>query len=74
MGVVLGGCSSFVNIEGVYFPSWVASLLIGCVLSGLAVAAAGRSRWKPVLPNPGLVFVCLATVFTVAVWFLLFRQ
>jgi hypothetical protein len=70
--MVLSGCSAAPsrNILGSYFPSWMICALIGmCVTVGVHAlfVKAGIDRE---LPAPIIVYLALATAFSLAMWLL----
>ena len=70
--LILGGCSSAPsrNILGSYFPSWMI-----CALVGMCATVAVRILLVKVgidreLPMPIVVYLALATAFSLAMWLL----
>lgn len=71
---LLQGCGQVVDLEGVYFPSWVICLLTGVFGSAAALYALQRGSLRDCLPNHGLCFVCFATIFGILAWLVFFRS
>ena len=66
------GCAPTVDIEGVYFPGWLVSTIIG-VASGYALVYwLGRRSGARSLAESGVFFCSLTVGIAVAVWWLFF--
>jgi hypothetical protein len=71
--VFLAGCGrapSF-DVLGSFFPAWLACLALGLLLT--AVARWLLSRIHIVIALPVLTYPSLAALFTLTLWFALFR-
>jgi hypothetical protein len=68
----LSGCSSAPsrNILGSYFPSWMVCALIGMVATVAVRALLARTGIDAVLPMPIVVYLAIATAFSLAIWLL----
>jgi Protein of unknown function (DUF1656). len=66
--------SPSIDVLGSYFPAWLICIVAGVVLT--VVARLLFSAWKihPHLWAAPLVYVCLATVFALTIWLLVFRN
>jgi len=73
-GTLLQGCGRVVDLEGVYFPSWVICLLVGVSGSATALYYLQRGSLRDCLPNHGLCFVCFATILGILTWLIFFRS
>ncbi len=72
--LALAGCNGVVNIFGVYFPAWMASFLVGLVLTGVTLSFLSRSVLREILPHPAVSFLSLMTFYSILAWFILFRD
>ena len=71
---VLSGCEPIVNIEGVYFPGWLVSTVVGVVSSyGIVVLLSLNSKTR-MLGDSGLFFISLVLGIALSVWWLFFSQ
>lgn len=68
----LTGCSSAPsrNILGSYFPSWMICALIGLAATVAVRAVLAKAGIDGELPMPIVVYLALATAFSLAVWLL----
>ncbi len=68
----LTGCSSAPsrNILGSYFPSWMICALIGLAATVAVRALLVKAGIDGELPMPVVVYLALATAFSLAVWLL----
>jgi len=68
----LSGCSSAPsrNILGSYFPSWMICALIGLAATVAVRALLVKAGIDGELPMPIVVYLALATAFSLAVWLL----
>ncbi|WP_322032628.1 YtcA family lipoprotein [Paraburkholderia sp. J76] len=68
------GCAPSTNVLGAYFPDWLICMVAGVVLTVVVYAALARldERYRPVAP--ALTWPALATLLTLAVWLVFFRQ
>ena len=66
----LTGCSSAPsrNILGSYFPSWMICALIGLVATVAIRALLAKTGIDAALPMPIVVYLAMATAFSLAVW------
>ena len=72
MLTLLSGCSSAPsrNILGSYFPSWMICALIGMGATVAVRAILARAGIDEELPMPIVVYLALATAFSLAIWLL----
>ncbi|MBW2499502.1 MAG: hypothetical protein JRF61_19640 [Deltaproteobacteria bacterium] len=70
---VLLGCAPNVNVLGVYFPGWLASVIVGVVLAYGFVIGLGRWPSARKLADSGLFFVALVANFALTIWWVCFR-
>jgi uncharacterized membrane protein YadS len=70
----LAGCSRDPSLEisGSFFPAWLASILIGILLTILAQRIFVASGINPYLRPPLLIYGALMLGVTLAVWLLLY--
>jgi hypothetical protein len=68
------GCDPIVNIEGSFFPAWMASMTIGLALSAAARYLFAVTRLEPHLGPPLLIYSSLALLLTLATWLVLYRS
>ena len=69
---LLSGCSSAPsrNILGSYFPSWMICALIGMGATVAVRAVLARAGIDEELPMPIVVYLAIATAFSLAIWLL----
>jgi hypothetical protein len=69
---LLSGCSSAPsrNILGSYFPSWMICALIGMGATVAVRALLAKTGIDAVLPMPIVVYLAIATAFSLAIWLL----
>jgi YtcA family len=70
--MVSSGCSSAPsrNILGSYFPSWMICALIGMVATVAVRAVMAKTGIDATLPVPILIYLAIATTFSLATWLL----
>ena len=68
----LTGCSSAPsrNILGSYFPSWMICALVGLVATVAVRALLAKTGIDAALPMPIVVYLAMATAFSLALWLL----
>ena len=68
--IFLTGCSSAPsrNILGSYFPSWMICALIGLVATVAVRALLAKTGVDAALPMPIVVYLAMATAFSLAIW------
>jgi hypothetical protein len=66
----LTACSSAPsrNILGSYFPSWMICALIGLVATVAIRALLAKTGVDAALPMPIVVYLAMATAFSLAIW------
>ena len=67
---LLGGCSSAPsrNILGSYFPSWMICALVGMSATVAVRALLVKAGIDGEVPMPVVVYLAMATAFSLAVW------
>ena len=70
--LLLTGCSSAPsrNILGSYFPSWMICALIGMGATVVVRTLLAKTGIDAALPMPIIVYLALATAFSLAIWLL----
>lgn len=73
---LLGGCaySPTVDVLGSYFPSWMACIIIGLILTLIVRLLLIGFGIYPYLRIKTLVFPCMLILFTLAVWLVFFKN
>ena len=72
--IALSGCEPIVNIEGVYFPGWLVSTVVGVVSSyGIVVFLSLNPKTRN-LGDSGLFFISLVVGIALSVWWLFFSR
>ena len=62
------GCAPTVDVLGVFFPGWLASTVVGLVVSYGAVTWLGRRPGTRGLADSGLFFLSLVVGIALVVW------
>ena len=66
--------SPTVDILGSYFPAWMMCIIAGLILTVVVRAILIGFKLEPHLRFKGLVYVCLAIFWTMAVWLVCFKS
>ena len=75
LALASSGCGGpQIDVLGSYFPSWMACLAIGCVVSFVAHHVFTRLDVDLNIGPRGLVYVCLALAATLMTWLAFFRE
>jgi uncharacterized protein (DUF983 family) len=77
--LLLAGCgldkhSPTIDVLGSYFPAWMVCLIIGIVLTLIARQFFIGFKLEARLRAALLVYLCLAVLFTLAVWLIFFKN
>lgn len=72
--VLQTGCAPSTNVLGAYFPDWLICIVAGVVLTVLVYMALARLGERDQSVAPALTWPTLATLLTLAVWLVFFRQ
>jgi hypothetical protein len=74
-GVLLSGCrpGPDITVAGSYFPSWMASLVLGILGTMLCWRLFTRLGIDPYLGPRAVVYVALAILITLVIWQGVFR-
>ena len=70
--IALSGCEPIVNIEGVYFPGWLVSTVVGVVSSYGIVVFLGLKPKTRNLGDSGLFFISMVVGIALSVWWMFF--
>jgi hypothetical protein len=72
--VVFSGCEPIVDIEGVYFPGWLVSTVVGIVGAYGIVILLGRKPGTRKLGDSGLFFISLVVSIALIFWWVFFSR
>jgi hypothetical protein len=72
--LVGAGCDPILNIEGSFFPAWLASMVIGIALTVAARYLFVLARLEPHLGPPLLIYTSLGLLLTLVTWLVLYRS
>ena len=72
--VVFSGCEPIVDIEGVYFPGWLVSTVVGVVSAYGIVVLLGRKPGTRKLSDSGLFFISLVVSIALIFWWVFFSR
>ena len=77
--LLLAGCgldkhSPTIDVLGSYFPAWMVCLIIGIVLTLITRQFFIGFKLEARLRAALLVYLCLAVLFTLAVWLIFFKN
>jgi YtcA family len=67
------GCDPVLNIQGSFFPGWMASILIGSALTVAVRYLFVLTRLEPHVGPPALIYASLGLLLTVVTWLILYR-
>ncbi len=67
------GCDPILNVEGSFFPAWMASMAIGIALTVVARYLFVLARLEPHLGAPLLIYTSLGLLLTLVTWLVLYR-
>jgi hypothetical protein len=67
------GCDPILNVEGSFFPAWMASIAIGLALTAAARYLFARTGLEPHLGPPLLIYASLGVLLTLVTWLVLYR-
>lgn len=72
--LVLGGCAPIVNVQGSFFPAWVACAVIGIALTVVAHRVFVLTGLAPHLGPPLLIYPSLGLLLILLTWLVLYRS
>jgi hypothetical protein len=72
----MGGCARTptVDVVGSYFPAWMECIILGIAAAAIVRLLLIHSGIYPHLRLKPLVVSCLAILFTLAVWLVIFKN
>jgi hypothetical protein len=76
----VGGCgrsgfhSPTIDVVGSYFPAWMICIIIGLTLTLIARLVLVALKLEAHVRPGAIVYPCLITVFTLAVWLVFFQN
>jgi hypothetical protein len=72
------GCSRFhsptVDVLGSYFPAWIICMIIGFALTLIARLVLAALKLDTHMRPAVIVYPCLMTLFTMAIWLAFFQN
>jgi hypothetical protein len=71
--LVAAGCDPILNVQGSFFPAWMASMVIGIALTVAARYLFVGLRVEPDLGPPVLIYTSLGLLLTLLTWLVLYR-
>jgi hypothetical protein len=74
MALVAGGCDPVIDVQGSFFPAWIACLAAGIALTAVAHRLLALARLAPHLGPPLLIYPSLAVLLTLVTWLVFFRS
>jgi YtcA family len=74
MTLAAGGCDPVIDIQGSFFPAWIACLAAGLALTALAHRLLALARLAPHLGPPLLIYPSLSLLLTLATWLVFYRS
>ena len=74
--LLLAGCahSPTLDVLGSYFPAWMVCIVLGLVLTVITRQLLIGFKLNVHLRLAGLVYVCMAVLWTLGVWLLCFKN
>jgi hypothetical protein len=73
-GCSAGGRSPTIDVFGSYFPSWMACLVLGVVLTVIARQVLCGFKLDAHVRAAGLVYPCMIVLWTMIVWSVCFKN
>jgi YtcA family len=74
MALAAGGCDPVINVQGSFFPAWIACLAAGIALTAVAHWLLALARPAPRLGPPLLIYPSLSLLLTLVTWLVFFRS
>ena len=74
MTLAAAGCDPVIDVQGSFFPAWIACLAAGVALTAVAYRLLALARLAPHLGPPLLIYPCLSLLFTLVTWLVFFRS
>jgi len=71
--LVAAGCDPILNVQGSFFPAWMASMVIGIALTVAARYFFVGVRVEPDLGPLVLIYPSLGLLLTLLTWLVLYR-
>jgi hypothetical protein len=71
--LVAAGCDPILNVQGSFFPAWMAAMVIGIALTVGAHYLFVVLRVEPDLGPPVLIYTSLGLLLTLLTWLVLYR-
>jgi hypothetical protein len=71
--LVAAGCDPILNVQGSFFPAWMASMVIGIALTVAARYLFVGVRVEPDLGPLVLIYPSLGLLLTLLTWLVLYR-
>jgi hypothetical protein len=68
------GCDPVLNIQGAFFPGWLASMAIGSTLTVAIRYLFVVTRLEAHVGPPALIYTSLALLLTLVSWLILYRS
>jgi hypothetical protein len=68
------GHSPTLDVLGSYFPAWMVCIILGLVLTVIARQLLIGLKLNAHLRPAGLVYLCMAILWTMAVWLVCFQN
>jgi hypothetical protein len=72
--LVHAGCDPILNIQGSFFPAWLASMAIGVAVTVAVRYLFVLARLEPYLGPPLLIYASLGLLLTLITWLVLYRS
>jgi hypothetical protein len=67
------GCDPVLNIQGSFFPGWMASMVIGSAPTVAVRYHFVVTRLEPHVGPPALIYTSLGLLLTLVTWLILYR-
>jgi hypothetical protein len=74
LGLAAAGCEPIVDVQGSFFPAWIACLAAGLALTALAHRLLALARLAPHLGPPLLIYPSLSLLLTLLTWLVFYRS
>jgi YtcA family len=66
------GCDPVIDVQGSFFPAWIACLAAGIALTAVAHWLLARFRLAPHLGPPLLIYPSLSLLLTLMTWLIFY--
>jgi hypothetical protein len=74
VALAAAGCDPVIDVQGSFFPAWIACLAAGIALTAVAHRLLTLAGLAPHLGPPLLIYPSLSLLLTLVTWLVFFRS